>query len=170
MTWNPRRWGRTALVMGWTGLFAIVPACDWNDPDEVQNSANEAVIRAQFFASRTNRVPVPGVRMLVEAPADDTERPYNGPDVIGVSGEDGVAVVRIFPGLDEEGQGSGGDPSQGPQNPLELPPPLVFADVAIVIIYQGEIVPFIATGLTVGSGRLYDLGSIFLDEFNIGVD
>lgn len=146
-------------------------ACDWNDPDEIQNSANLAVIRAQFFESRANRVPVPGVRMLVEAP-EDSERPYNGPDVVAVSGEDGVAVARIFPGLDEVEQPGGGDGGQptGPPNPLELPPPLVFADVAIVFIYHGDIVSFIDTGLTVGSGRLYDLGSVFLDEFGLVVD
>lgn len=146
-------------------------ACDWNDPDEIQNSANLAVIRAQFFESRANRVPVPGVRMLVEAP-EDSERPYNGPDVVAVSGEDGVAIVRIFPGLDDEeeaGGGTGGEVT-GPQNPLELPPPLVFADVAIVLIYRGDIVSFIGTGLTVGSGRLYDLGAVFLDEFGLVAD
>lgn len=152
------------------GLLTVpLLSCDWNDPDEVQNSSNLAVIRAQFFASRGNRVPVPGVRMLVEAP-EDSERPYNGPDVIATSREDGVAVARVFPGLAEEEQGGGQGEQSGPQNPLEVPPPLVFADVAIVFIYQGEIVSFIATGLTVGSGRLYDLGAIFLDEFGVVVD
>lgn len=164
---TPRRYGRAVLAASWTALVMFVVTCDWNDPDEIQNSANEAVIRAQFFASRQNRVPVPGVRMLVEAP-DDSERPYNGPDVIGTSGEDGVAVVRIFPGLDEEAQQD--EQPGGPQNPLELPPPLVFADVAVVFIYQGEVVSFISTGLTVGSGRLYDLGAIFLDELGIIAD
>lgn len=163
----PRRYGRAIFAVGWIALVLFVVTCDWNDPDEIQNSANEAVIRAQFFASRQNRVPVPGVRMLVEAP-EDSERPYNGPDVIGTSGEDGVAVVRIFPGLDEEGQQD--EQPGGPQNPLELPPPLVFADVAVVFIYQGDVVSFISTGLTVGSGRLYDLGAIFLDELGIIAD
>ncbi|HUP00178.1 MAG TPA: hypothetical protein VM737_01460 [Gemmatimonadota bacterium] len=165
---STRRNGRAALAAAWIGLVTILSACDWNDPDEVQNSANEAVIRAQFFASRSSRVPVPGVRMVVENPGEEANRPYNGPDVIGISGEDGVAVVRIFPGFTE---GETGDTEQqGPTNPLDLPPPLVFADVAVLFLYQGDVVPFISSGLTVGSGRLYDLGAIFLDEFGILVD
>ena len=43
-------------------------ACDFNDPDEIQNQANLALVRVQFFASSTSRTPVPGVRMIVEAP------------------------------------------------------------------------------------------------------
>jgi hypothetical protein len=154
-------------------------ACDFTDLDEVQNSANFAVIRVQFFASRSNRVPVPGVRMLVEAP-EDSQRPYNGPDVIGISGEDGRTEVLVFPGLQDQatggggGGGAGGDQGggtqQGPANPLEVPPPLVFADVAVVFIYQGQIVSFISTGLTIGSGRMFDLGPVFLDEFGVVVD
>ena len=154
---------------------AGVTACDFTDLDEVQNSANFAVIRVQFFASRSNRVPVPGVRMLVEAPAD-SQRPYNGPDVIGISGEDGRTEVHVFPGLQDQetagggGGEEGGGTQQGPANPLEVPPPLVFADVAVVFIYQGQIVSFISTGLTVGSGRMFDLGPVFLDEFGVVVD
>jgi hypothetical protein len=39
--------------------------------------------------------------------------------------------------------------------------------VAVVFIYNGQIVSFISTGLTVGSGRMYDLGAVFLDEFGV---
>lgn len=159
------------------GLLVAGIACDINDPDEVQNSANFAVIRAQFFASRSSRVPVPGVRVIVEAP-EDSQRPYNGPDVIAISGEDGIATVRIFPGYSEQatggtgggGTGGGTGTTTGPQNPLELPPPLLFADVAVAFLYQGQIVLFISSGLTVGSGRLYDLGAVYLDEFNLTID
>lgn len=159
------------------GLLVAGTSCDINDPDEVQNSANFAVIRTQFFASRTSRVPVPGVRVIVEAP-EDSQRPYNGPDVIAISGEDGIATVRVFPGFSEQatggtgggGTGGGTGGTTGPQNPLELPPPLIFADVAVAFLYQGQLVSFIGSGLTVGSGRLYDLGAIYLDEFNLTVD
>lgn len=158
-------------------LSVRLTGCDLNDPDEVQNSSNLAIVRAQFFESRSNRVPIPGVRLLVEAPPPElTDRPYNGPDVIAVSGEDGIAQVGIFPGLTEieggggEGGEGGGGSTAGPTSPLEVPAPLYFADVAVVFIYQGQIVSFISTGLTVGSGRLYDLGAIYLDEFRVVTD
>lgn len=149
-------------------------SCDFNDPDELQNEANFAVIRMQVFESRTNRVPVAGVRVVVEAP-EESERPYVGPDVIGISGEDGTVEIRVFPGFVEQGQesgggggGTGGDDqtSQGPQNPLELPPPLIFADVAVTFIVEGRVIPFL-TGLTVGSGRLHDLGPIHLSDLGL---
>ena len=155
--------------------FAIVSAaCDLNDLDEVQNSSNQAVIRAQFFESRENRIPVAGVRMIVESDPE-SERPYRGPDVIGISGDDGVAVTRVFPGLEDPDEnqsngGSGGGTGQqpfGPEDPLDLPPPLFFADVAVTIVHQGRIFAFIDGGLTIGSGRLFDLGPIFLDEFGV---
>ena len=159
----------------WLVLATATPtACD-----EVQNSANEAVVMVQFFASRTNRVPVAGVRMIVESPGDQQNeqqgRPYNGPDVLAISGDDGIAIARVFPGFDDPQDGGGdggGDDSQnqGPENPLDLPPPLIFADVAITFIYQGRIVPFIESGFTIGSGRLYDLGPIFLDELGVTVE
>lgn len=158
------------------GLLAWgATACDLNDPDEVQNSSNFAIVKAQFFASRISQTPVPGVRMVVESDPD-AERPYNGPDVIAISGEDGVAVARVFPGLQEQqgdGGGDGGTGSGTPTapNPLELPPPLVFADVAVTIVYNGQIVSFVGGGLTIGSGRLYDLGPVFLvDDFGMVVN
>ncbi|MFN2384188.1 MAG: hypothetical protein ABR559_07995 [Gemmatimonadota bacterium] len=160
------------------GLLVAGTSCDINDPDEVQNSANFAVIRTQFFASRTSRVPVPGVRLIVEAP-EDSQRPYNGPDVMAISGEDGVVTVRVFPGFSEvatggtgggTGGGGTGGGTTGPQNPLELPPALVFADVAVAFIYEGTLVTLIDSGLTVGAGRLYDLGSVYLDEFDLIAD
>lgn len=164
----------------WLGLawaLAFTGACE---PDEVHNSANEAVIMAQFFTSRTSRVPVAGVRMVVESPGDRQDetqgRPYNGPDILAISGDDGIAIARVFPGFDDPGQNGdgGGDDQgsqgQGPENPLDLPPPLIFADVAITFIHEGRIVPFIASGFTIGSGRLYDLGPIFLDELGLTVE
>ncbi len=146
-------------------------ACDWNDPDELQNSSNYAVVKAQFFASSANRVPVSGVRMIVESDAN-SERPYRGPDVVGLSGEDGVAVAQVFPGFEEQQQqqGSTGGQQQGPANPLELPPPVYFGDAAVTVIYNGQIVVLISGGLTIGSGRLYDLGTVFLDEFGVVAD
>lgn len=152
-------------------LTTAIVACDFNDPDEVQNEANFAVIRLQFFESRTNRVPVPGVRVVVEAP-EDSQRPYVGPDVVGISGEDGTVEIKVFPGfiesVDPGGGGGGGQDqgTQGPTNPLELPPPLIFADVAVTFLMQGQVVPFV-TGLTVGSGRLYDLGPVHLEDFGV---
>lgn len=159
-------------------LALVLPAAC--EPDEVHNSANEAVVMAQFFVSRANRVPVAGVRMVVESPGDRQDetqgRPYNGPDVLAISGDDGIAIARVFPGFEDPdqggdggGEGEGGQ-DQGPENPLDLPPPLIFADVAITFIHQGRIVPFIESGFTIGSGRLYDLGPIFLDELGLTVD
>lgn len=156
-------------------LAALGTGCDLNDLDEIQNSSNEAVVRAQFFESRSNRVPVPGVRLIVESDPD-SERPYLGPDVISISGEDGVAVARVFPGFREFDDGNnnnnnnnngGGMQPLGPENPLDLPAPLIFADVAVTLVHQGQIVSFIGGGLTIGSGRLFDLGPIFLDELGI---
>lgn len=169
-----RRDRRPARYVVWAlvgGVMAGV-ACDLNDPDELQNNANYAIVRAQFFASRDSRVPVPGVRMVVEAP-EESERPYNGPDVVAISGEDGIAEARVFPGYQEQqdqgGGGEGGVPT-GPANPLDAFPPLYFADVAVTILYNGQIFGLIGGGLTVGSGRLYDLGAVHLDEFGVVVD
>ncbi len=154
-------------------------SCDWSDPDEIQNSSNYAVVKAQFFASSTSRVPVPGVRMIVESDAD-SERPYRGPDVTAISGEDGVAVAQVFPGLTEQQGGAGGGggggggggtgTTTGPRNPLELPPAVFFGDAAVTLIYNGQVVVFIGGGLTIGSGRLYDLGTIYLADFGIEAD
>lgn len=164
------------------GLFALgIASCDLNDLDQAQNSSNLAVVRAQFFASRDSRTPVPGVRMVVEADPDG-DRPYAGPDVIAVSGEDGSAVAEVFPGYQQNvggtgggGGGTGGTGGTGtgqtvPQNPLEPNPLLYYADVAVTLVYQGQIVSLIAGGLTVGSGRLYDLGAVYLDDFGVTAD
>jgi hypothetical protein len=154
-------------------LTIVAPSCDLNDLDEIQNSSNQAVVRAQFFASRTNQVPVPGVRMVIESD-DDSDRPYRGPDVIGVSGDDGVATALVFPGFEDErdqnNNTGGNEQPTGPEDPLDLPPPLFFGDVAVTLIYQGSIVSFISGGLTLGSGRLFDLGPIFLDELQVVVN
>lgn len=149
-------------------------ACDLNDPDEIQNQANLALVRVQFFASSASRTPVPGVRMIVEAPQQQEgggggqQRRYEGPDVIAISGEDGTAEAFVFPGYQT---GEGGTVGTAPTSPLDptFPPPLIFADVRIVFLYQGAVVPFIE-GLTINSGRLFDLGAVYLDEFGIVVD
>lgn len=171
-----QNWMRNTLNLLLLGVLAIaIPSCDLNDLDEIQNSSNQAVVRAQFFASRSNQVPVAGVRMVVEAD-DESDRPYRGPDVISVSGEDGVATARVFPGFEDEDEqnnnnNSGGNQQpMGPENPLEIPPPLFFGDAAVTLIYQGSIVSFISGGLTLGSGRLFDLGPIFLDELGFTVN
>jgi hypothetical protein len=146
-------------------------ACDLNDPDEIQNQANMALVRVQFFASSTSRTPVPGVRMIVEAPQQQqggggqTQRRYEGPDVIAISGEDGLAEAFVFPGYQSQAGGTGGDPT----NPFDLPPALIFADVRVVFLYQGAVVPYLE-GLTINSGRLFDLGAVYLDEFGVVVD
>ena len=167
---------RTAALAG-AVLILGFGACDFNDPDEIQNQANMALVRVQVFASSASRTPVPGVRMIVEAPPQEQGgggqqqmRPYEGPDVIAISGEDGLVEAFVFPGYQTEG-GEGGEEG-GPTNPLDpnFPPPLIFADVRVVFVYNGKVLPFI-TGLTVGSGRLYDLGSVFLlEDFGIVVD
>ena len=159
------RWTVAALAV----LFSA--ACDWNDLDEIQNSSNFAVVRAQFFASRSSRVPVPGVRLIVESDPE-SEVPYRGPDVVAISGQDGIATAQVFTGITEQQQqgGGGGQQPLGPPNPLELPAPLFFGDAAVTIIYQGAILGFIGGGLTIGNGRQYDLGDVFLDDFGIEAD
>ena len=166
------------LMMSYRWIVAalavlISAACDWNDPDEIQNSSNFAVVRAQFFASRSNRVPVPGVRLIVESDPE-SDRPYRGPDVVAISGEDGIATAQVFTGLTElqqqGGGGGGGQQPLGPPNPLELPAPPFFGDAAVTLIYQGAILGLIGGGLTIGNGRLYDLGTVFLADFGIEVD
>jgi hypothetical protein len=166
---------RGAAALAGAVLILGLGACDFNDPDEVQNQANMALVRVQIFASSASRTPVPGVRMIVEAPPQEQGgggqqqmRPYLGPDVIATSGEDGLVEAFVFPGYVEPEETEEG----GPANPLDptFPAPLIFADVRVVFVYNGQILPFI-TGLTVGSGRLYDLGSVFLlEDFGIVVD
>jgi hypothetical protein len=154
-------------------LLLGLGACDLNDPDEVQNSSNFALVRVQFFASRTSRTPVTGVRLVVEAPqqqqgggGQQQQRRDEGPDVIATSREDGIAEAIVFPGYQTQQQGGG---TTDPTSPLLLPPPLIFADVRVVFLYQGDVVSYLE-GLTVGSGRLFDLGAVYLDEFGIIVD
>jgi hypothetical protein len=163
---------RVAAALASAILFLGGGACDFNDPDEIQNQANMALVRVQVFASSDSRTPVPGVRMVVEAPPPEQgggggaqQRRYEGPDVIGISGEDGIAEAFVFPGYDaEEAE------ETPPTNPFDLPSPLIFADVRVVFLYNGQVLPFL-DGLTVGSGRLYDLGSVFLlEDFGIVVD
>lgn len=159
-----------------TGALLILgaSACDLNDPDEIQNQANLALVRVQFFASSSSRTPVPGVRMIVEAPQQDQggggqqQRRYQGPDVIAISGENGLAEAYVFPGYQQEESGGTTTPPANPLDPL-FPAPLIFADVRVVFVYQGAVVPFIE-GLTINSGRLFDLGAVYLDEFGIVVD
>ena len=159
---------RAAALLATLTLAGV--ACDFNDPDDIQNQANMALVRVQVFASSQSRTPVPGVRMVVESPPPDQggggqqKRRYLGPDVIGISGEDGLVEAFVFQGYDAE------DLEDAPTDPFNLPPPLFFADVQVTFIYNGQVLPFVS-GLTVGSGRLYDLGSVFLlDDFGIVVD
>ena len=162
---------RTGAAVALATLILAGVACDFNDPDEIQNQANLALVRVQVFASNQSRTPVPGVRMVVESPPPEQgggagqQRRYEGPDVIGISGEDGLVEAFVFPGFDSEEA-----EETPPTNPFDLPPALIFADVSVTFIYNGQILPFL-TGLTVGSGRLYDLGSVFLlEDFGIVVD
>ena len=162
---------RVAAALAGATLLLAFGACDFNDPDEIQNQANMALVRVQVFASNDSRTPVPGVRMVVEAPPPDQggggaqQRRYEGPDVIGISGEDGLVEAFVFPGYNaEEAE------ETPPTSPFDLPSPLIFADVRVVFLYNGQVLPFL-DGLTVGSGRLYDLGSVFLlEDFGIVVD
>ena len=166
---------RTGALAGAVMILGF-GACDLNDPDEIQNQANMALVRVQVFSSSASRTPVPGVRMIVEAPPPEEgggggaqQRRYEGPDVIATSGEDGLVEAFVFPGYQAP---EGGGEEEGPTNPLDptFPPPLIFADVRVVFLYNGQVLPFL-DGLTVGSGRLYDLGSVFLlEDFGIVVD
>lgn len=171
MSRSPSRIGRVvALVLGLAVLGGV--SCDLNDPDEIQNSSNFAIVRAQFFQSSFSRQPVSGVRLIVESDPEAAQ-PYRGPDVVAISGEDGVAEARVFPGFNEQtatGGGGGGGTGGGatvPTDPLEFPPPLHFADTAVTILYNGQIRSLIGGGLTVGSGRLYDLGTVYLDDLGL---
>ena len=163
---------RVAVALASATLILAGGACDFNDPDEIQNQANMALVRVQVFASSDSRTPVPGVRMIVEAPPPEQgggggaqQRRYEGPDVIGISREDGLVEAFVFPGY--KGEDAEETP---PTSPFDLPSPLIFADVRVVFIYNGQVLPFL-DGLTVGSGRLYDLGSVFLlEDFGIVVD
>jgi hypothetical protein len=166
---------RTSTAAACAILLLGLGACDLNDPDEIQNQANMALVRVQFFASRESRTPVTGVRLIVEAPqqqqgggGQQQQRRYEGPDVIALSGEDGIAEAFVFPGYQTQTAG-GGTGTTDPTNPFDLPPALIFADVRVVFLYQGDVVPFIE-GLTINSGRLFDLGAVYLDEFGIAVD
>ncbi|HUP19389.1 MAG TPA: hypothetical protein VM778_05475 [Gemmatimonadota bacterium] len=170
MASQSQRIGRVAtLCLGMTVLAGM--GCDLNDPDELQNSSNYAIVRAQFFASRGSQTPVSGVRMIIESDRD-SDIPYRGPDVVAISGEDGVAEARVFPGLSEQQGGDGGTDGQSgtPTDPLELPPPLIFADTAVTLIYNGRIASLIGGGLTIGSGRMYDLGAVYIDEIFLGIN
>lgn len=165
------RWTRPAVAaLAAATLILAGGACDLNDPDEIQNQANMALVRVQVFASSESRTPVPGVRMVVEAPPPDQGGGgaqvvrYQGPDVLATSGEDGIVEAYVFPGYDTENL------TEVPTDPFTLPPPLFFADVQVQFLYNGQVLPFV-TGLTIGPGRLYDLGSVFLfDDFGIVVD
>ena len=166
---------RTIAAAACAILLLGLGACDLNDPDEIQNESNFALVRIQFFASRTSRTPVTGVRLVVEAPQQQEggggggqQRRYEGPDVIAISGESGIAEAFVFPGYQTQ-PGGGGGGTTDPTTPFDLPPPLIFADVRVVFLYQGDVVAYLE-GLTINSGRLFDLGAVYLDEFGIIVD
>ena len=60
---------RTITAAACAILLLGLGACDLNDPDEIQNQSNLALVRVQFFASRTSRTPVTGVRLSSRRPA-----------------------------------------------------------------------------------------------------
>ena len=117
---------RTITAAACAILLLGVGACDLNDPDEIQNQANMALVRVQFFASRTSRTPVTGVRLIVEAPSQQraaaavhSSGATRGPDVIALSGEDGIAEAFVFPGYQTQQAGGG---TTDPTTPFDLPP------------------------------------------------
>jgi hypothetical protein len=139
------------------GLVLSPAGCDFlEDPDEVQNSTNNAFIEAQFFQSRSNRTPVPGVIMYVESDPD-SERPFNGPDQTFVSDETGFVRAAVFPGPDTEDQTI-------PTTPLDAPPFLFFGDACVHFIFDGTLSTF-SCGVTMGAGKVINLGNFFVSEF-----
>jgi hypothetical protein len=109
---------------------------------------------------------------LVVESDPDSDRPYIGPDVVAISGEDGLATAEVFTGYIEPPTQQAGQQQgpTGPANPLELPRLVYFGDAAVTLIYNGQIIGLVSGGLTIGNGRLYDLGAVFLDEFGVVTD
>jgi len=147
-----------ALALG--GLLAFAGSCDFlESPDEVQNSTNNAFVEAQVFASRDSRVPVEGVIMIVESDPD-SERPFQGPDQSFASNREGLIRAAVFPGLDPEAE----EPEGGPATPFDVAPLLFFGDACVHFIHEGTFSTF-SCGVTLGSGKVLNLGVFFVDEF-----
>lgn len=139
-------------------LAPLAGACDFlESPDEVQNSTNNAFVEAQVFASRDDRTPVEGVIMIVESDPD-SERPFAGPDQSFMSNENGFIRAEVFPGLDLEGADA------DPATPFDVAPPLFFGDACVQFLFEGTFTTF-SCGVTLGAGRVLNLGNFFLSEF-----
>jgi hypothetical protein len=140
-------------------FVAALGGCDFlEDPDEVQNSTNNAFIEAQVFESRDNRAPVEGVIMIVESDPD-SERPFFGPDQSFVSDGTGFIRAEVFPGIDPELE-----PEGGPTTPLDAAPPLFFGDACVHFLHDGGLFTF-SCGVTIGAGTVLNLGTFFLSDF-----
>ena len=137
----------------------LAGGCDFlEDPDEVQNSTNNAFIEAQVFESRSNRAPVQGVIMIVESDPD-SERPFVGPDQSFTSDGTGFIRAEVFPGIDLEEE-----PEGGASNPLEGAPPLFFGDACVHFLHDGDFFTF-SCGVTIGAGQVLNLGTFFASDF-----
>ncbi len=140
-------------------LAPLAGACDFlENPDEVQNSSNKAFVEVQLFASRDDRTPVEGVIMIVESDPD-SERPFFGPDQSFVSNENGFIRAEVFPGTDPEQGGTG-----PPATPFDVDPPLFFGDACVQFLFEGTFSTF-SCGVTMGAGRVLNLGVVFVAEF-----
>jgi len=152
------------IVVTFVGCAALA-SCDFlENPDEVQNSTNFAFVEAQIFESRDNRVPVPGVIMIVESDPD-SERPFIGPDHQFVTDQSGFVRGAIFPGIQGGDQPiERGSEGELPQTPFEVPPPLFFGDARVLFLFEARIFD-IGGGVTLGAGRVINLGTFFLEDF-----
>jgi hypothetical protein len=147
-----------ALALG--GLLAFAGSCDFlESPDEVQNSTNNAFVEAQVFESRDSRVPIEGVIMIIESDPE-SERPFQGPDQSFVSNREGLIRAAVFPGQDPEAE----EPPGGPATPFDVAPPLFFGDACVHFIHEGTFSTF-SCGVTLGAGKVLNLGVFFVDEF-----
>ena len=141
------------------GLLLPAAGCDFlENPDDVQNSTNNAFVEAQVFASRTDRTPIQGVIMIVESDPD-SERPFQGPDQSFASDQNGLIRAAVFPGVDAEQE-----PEGGPSSPLDVTPLLFFGDACVHFIHEGQFSTF-SCGVTLGAGKVLNLGVFFVDEF-----
>ncbi len=152
----PRAVGLAGLAVG---LLLVAGGCDFlENPDEVQNTTNNAFVEAQVFVSRTDRTPVQGVIMIVESDPD-SERPFQGPDQSFASDGNGFIRAAVFPGVDSEEE-----PEGGPSSPLDVTPLLFFGDACVHFIHEGQFSSF-SCGVTLGAGTVLNLGVFFVDEF-----
>ena len=93
---------RHRIAAGLIGLASglwlpLIAGCDvFENPDDIQNSTNNAFVEAQLFSSRNDRTPVEGVIMIVESDPD-SDRPFQGPDQSFVSDRNGVVRAAVFP-------------------------------------------------------------------------